>query len=51
MNPVFSCLRESGARLELVVERGDHIVPSFQEIWHQRPGTSPHKQVTRGKTT
>jgi hypothetical protein len=24
--------RESGLRLELVVERGDHIVPSFQEL-------------------
>jgi hypothetical protein len=42
----ISLFRESGLKLELVVERGDHIVPSFQEIWHNKPNKSLHKQVT-----
>jgi len=38
---VVGLIRNSGATLRLAVERGDHIVPNFEEIW---PSGKPKKQ-------
>merc|ERR1712192_349040 len=42
---VCRLIAKAGAKMEMVVERGDHIVPSFEEIW---PSRGPTKRVKRG---
>merc|ERR1719186_175092 len=32
-NQICSLIKSAGTSLEMVVERGDHIVPNFEEIW------------------
>jgi hypothetical protein len=32
-NEIVSAIKGSGNQLAMVVERGDHIVPNFEEIW------------------
>lgn len=32
-NQICSLIKNAGTSLEMVVERGDHIVPNFEEIW------------------
>jgi len=32
-NQIVSMIKGAGNSLEMVVERGDHIVPNFEEIW------------------
>merc|ERR1712055_874057 len=32
-NQIVSLIKGAGTSLDLVVERGDHIVPNFEEIW------------------
>jgi hypothetical protein len=32
-NQICSLIKGAGNRMEMVVERGDHIVPNFEEIW------------------
>jgi len=42
---VCRMIAKAGTKMELIVERGDHIVPSFEEIW---PSRRPVKRVKRG---
>merc|ERR1712181_163971 len=42
---VCRLIAKAGTKMEMVVERGDHIVPSFEEIW---PSRGPTKRVKRG---
>merc|ERR1711934_165280 len=32
-NQICTLVRNSGNQLQMVIERGDHIVPNFEEIW------------------
>jgi len=32
-NQICSLVKNSGNQLQMVIERGDHIVPNFEEIW------------------
>jgi len=32
-NQIVSMIKNAGTQLQIVVERGDHIVPNFEEIW------------------
>ena len=33
MTQICGIIKSSGNSLQMVVERGDHIVPNFEEIW------------------
>jgi len=37
-NQIVSMIKGAGTSLEMVVERGDHIVPNFEEIWPSNKG-------------
>jgi hypothetical protein len=37
-NQIVTLIKNSATSLELVVERGDHIVPNFEEIWPSNKG-------------
>ena len=37
--------RSSGTRLELIVERGDRIVPSFDLLYGKKAGGQPAKET------
>merc|ERR1712029_710841 len=32
-NQICNIIKGAGTSIEMVVERGDHIVPNFEEIW------------------
>merc|ERR1712165_177454 len=40
-NQICGIIKSSGNSLQMVVERGDHIVPNFEEIWPSNQDNCP----------
>merc|ERR1712106_349756 len=49
-NQICNMIKNAGTSLEMIVERGDHIVPNFEEIWpSQKNKGDKHKRNLIGE--